>query len=187
MKRATAFMAIRIAVLSLTLSLCAAPMLAVHAVESAAVRSREVAKHLREAWKLSSREQWSREMLGQAEYLAGDFKGAAAALRQLVAAAEKERTKPKEAWQQTLLNSYDRLQDRANADATWQRLLRHYPKPGYWRAVIAVHTAGQPPPPIELGFRRMLDYAKQEAAKRRARLDGLARNAERAAGSPALR
>jgi hypothetical protein len=328
MKRATAFMAIRIAVSSLAFSLCAAPVLAVHAAESAAVRSREVAKHLSDAQKLSSRKQWSgalaalkkakavpeksayadykidefhayvltqqrkyteaaalfeqmasskqasaaarsghlktsaqlyyqagkhqraaavarralaqrrgdaqlQEMLGQAEYLAGDFKAAAATMRQLVAVAEKERTKPKEAWLQTLLNSYDRLQDRANANAAWQMLLRHYPKPDYWRAVIAVHTAGQQPRPVELGyqrlmfdlgmltdpadfetlalgsidagapgeavrvlqsglqekiltgqdearFRRMLDYAKQEAAKRRARLDELTRNAVRA-------
>jgi len=96
------------------------------------------------------------ELLGQAEYLAGDFKKAAQTLRQLLAVSEKERATPKEGWLQMLLNSYDRLQDRSSANAVWERLLRHYPKPEYWRAVLSVRTSGRQPPAIELGYQRLM-------------------------------
>jgi tetratricopeptide (TPR) repeat protein len=173
------------------------------------------------------------ETLSQAEYLGGDYKSAAVTLQQLVAGAEKHGAKPKESWLQMLLSSYDRLQDRAHANGVWEMLLRHYPKPDYWQAVLSERTAGRQPPAIELGyqrlmfdlgmlkkpgdfenlslgaidagapgeavqvleaglqqkiltgpteprFRRMLDYAKQAAAKQYAQLADLTRNAEHA-------
>jgi tetratricopeptide (TPR) repeat protein len=173
------------------------------------------------------------ELLAQAEYLTGNFKSAADTLLELIALSEKGGSKPKEGWLQTLLSSYDRLQDRSAANATWEKLLREYPKPEYWQAVLSARTAGRQPRPVELGyqrlmfdlgmlanpvdfedlamgaidlgapgeavrvlqqglqqkifaghderrFRRMLDYAKQETAKRSAQLSELTRNAQRA-------
>ena len=173
------------------------------------------------------------ELLGQAEYLAGNFKNAADTLRERIAVSEKEGTRPKESWLQTLLSSYDRLQDRSGANATWEMLLRQYPKPEYWKAVLSVRTAGRQPRAVELGyqrlmfdlgmltspadfedlamgaidlgapgeavrvlqqglqrkifaghheqrFRRMLDFARKETARRSAQLNELTRNAQRA-------
>jgi tetratricopeptide (TPR) repeat protein len=96
------------------------------------------------------------ELLGQSEYLSGNFKNAADTLQQLLTVSDKERTKPKESWLQMLLNAYDRLQDRPNASAIWEELLRHYPKPEYWRAVLSVRTAGRQLPAIELGYQRLM-------------------------------
>lgn len=173
------------------------------------------------------------EILGQAEYLAGDCKNATTTLRRLVTTAEKERKPPKETWLQTLLSCYDKQQDAANMDATWTLLLRHHPKPDYWRAVLATRFGGKYPPAVELGYRklmfdlgmlkrasdyedlalgaidggapgeavrllqtgleqkvftgtsearfqRMLTLAKAESTKRRAQLDELKRNAQKA-------
>jgi hypothetical protein len=96
------------------------------------------------------------EILGQAEYLAGDYKNATATLKRLVATAEKEGKPPKETWLQTLLSSYDRQQDLANMDATWTLLLRYHPKPDYWRAVLATRFGGKYPPAVELGYRKLM-------------------------------
>jgi hypothetical protein len=81
------------------------------------------------------------ELAGQARYLAGDFRGAAARIGQLVAAAERKGSHPPEASLQLLLNSYYKLNDRPQIAQTWQTLLRHYPKPEYWRNVLALQSA----------------------------------------------
>ena len=42
---------------------------------------------------------------------------------------------------QILLNSYYRLNDRQQMAQTWEMLLRHYPKPEYWRNVLQLRSA----------------------------------------------
>ena len=81
------------------------------------------------------------ELAGQAKYLAGDFRGAAARISQLVAATERKGARPQEASLQLLLNSYYELKDRQQIAQTWETLLRHYPKPEYWRNVLQLQTA----------------------------------------------
>ena len=81
------------------------------------------------------------ELAGQSKYLAGDFRGAAARIAQLVAATERKGAHPQEASLQLLLNSYYQLNDRPQIAQTWQMLLRHYPKPEYWRNVLQLKTA----------------------------------------------
>jgi tetratricopeptide (TPR) repeat protein len=96
------------------------------------------------------------EILGQAEFLAGDYKNATATLRKLVATAEKERKQPKESWLQTLLSIYDKQQDAANTSTVLTQLLRYYPKPDYWRSVLSTRFGGKYPPAVELGYRRLM-------------------------------
>jgi tetratricopeptide (TPR) repeat protein len=81
------------------------------------------------------------ELAGQSKYLAGDFRGAAARIAQLVAATERKGAQPQEASLQILLNSYYRLNDRQQIAQTWEMLLRHYPKPEYWRNVLQLKSA----------------------------------------------
>jgi hypothetical protein len=81
------------------------------------------------------------ELAGQAKYLAGDFRGAAARIAQLVAATERKGAQPQEATLQILLNSYYQLNDRQQMAQTWEMLLRHYPKPEYWRNVLQLKSA----------------------------------------------
>ena len=81
------------------------------------------------------------ELAGQSRYLAGDFRGAAASIAQLVAATERKGGRPQEASLQILLDSYHRLNDRQQIAQTWEVLLRHYPKPEYWRNVLKLKSA----------------------------------------------
>ena len=81
------------------------------------------------------------QLAGQSKYLAGDFRGAAARIAQLVAATERKGAQPQEATLQILLNSYYRLNDRQQIAQTWEMLLRHYPKPEYWRNVLQLKSA----------------------------------------------
>jgi tetratricopeptide (TPR) repeat protein len=81
------------------------------------------------------------ELAGQSRYLAGDFRGAAARIAQLVAATQRKGGQPQEASLQILLDSYFQLNDRQQIAQTWEMLLRHYPKPEYWRNVLALRSA----------------------------------------------
>jgi tetratricopeptide (TPR) repeat protein len=81
------------------------------------------------------------QLAGQSKYLAGDFRGAAARIAQLVAATERRGAQPQEASLQILLNSYYQLSDRKQIAQTWEMLLRHYPKPEYWRNVLKIKSA----------------------------------------------
>ena len=81
------------------------------------------------------------ELAGQSKYLAGDFRGAAARIAQLVAATQRKGGQPQEASLQILLNSHYQLNDRQQIAQTWEMLLRHYPKPEYWRNVLELRSA----------------------------------------------
>jgi tetratricopeptide (TPR) repeat protein len=81
------------------------------------------------------------ELAGQSKYLAGDFRGAVARIAQLVAATERKGGHPQEASLQILLDSYYRLNDRKQIAQTWEMLLRHHPKPEYWRNVLELRSA----------------------------------------------
>jgi tetratricopeptide (TPR) repeat protein len=81
------------------------------------------------------------QLAGQSRYLAGDFRGAAARIAQLVAATERKGGLPQEASLQLLLNAYYQLSDRKEIAQTWEMLLRHYPKPEYWRNVLELESA----------------------------------------------
>jgi tetratricopeptide (TPR) repeat protein len=80
-------------------------------------------------------------LAGQSKYLAGDFRGAATRIAQLVADTERKGGQPQEASLQLLLNSYYELKDRPQIAQTWETLLRHYPKPEYWRNVLQLKAA----------------------------------------------
>src|SRR6185503_2661559 len=80
------------------------------------------------------------ELAGQSKYLAGDFRGAAARIGQLVAATERKGGQPPEASLQLLLNSYYQLKDQQQNAQNWEMLLRHHPKTEYWRNVLNIKS-----------------------------------------------
>jgi tetratricopeptide (TPR) repeat protein len=92
------------------------------------------------------------ELAGQSRYLAGDFRGAAARIAQLVAATERKGGHPQEASLQILLNSYYQLNDRQQIAQTWEMLLRHYPKPEYWRNVLKLKSAQPHSKPVDFYY-----------------------------------
>jgi hypothetical protein len=96
------------------------------------------------------------ELLGEAKYLAGDFKGAAQATEQLVAALDSTGSKPKEESLQILLNSYYKLQDRERIALSWDRLLRDYPKPQYWENVLALQVGQSHSEAVDLYYRALM-------------------------------
>jgi len=81
------------------------------------------------------------DLAGQSRYLARDFRGAAGRIAQLVAVTERNGGQPQEASLQILLASYYELKDQQQIAKTWDTLLRHYPKPEYWRNVLQLKTA----------------------------------------------
>lgn len=92
------------------------------------------------------------ELAGQANYLAGNYRAAADRIDQLLAAAQRKGAEPKEEWLRIQLNSYYRLNDREHIARAWESLLRHYPKPEYWRTVLDLQNAEARPEKVELYY-----------------------------------
>jgi len=92
------------------------------------------------------------QLAGQAQYLAGDYRGAIESIGKLVAAAERAGDKPQEESLQILLNSHYRLSDREQIARTWETLLRHYPQPDYWRNVLDLKQAQPHDEQVELYY-----------------------------------
>jgi tetratricopeptide (TPR) repeat protein len=109
-----------------------------------------------QALKLDPKDPQLLELLGQAQYLAKDYRAAASTLKQLVNNAESNRRQPGEEWLQLLLASYDQLHDNEQVAATWELLLEHYPKPEYWRTVLKLKAQRASSDMLESGYRRLM-------------------------------
>ena len=96
------------------------------------------------------------ELAGQSRYMAGDFKGAAAALEPLLSRTREQEKAPDEDWLQVLLNAYYKLGDEQKIASTWEALLRYHPKQEYWRNVLARRTAQEHSEQLQLGYRRLM-------------------------------
>ena len=96
------------------------------------------------------------ELAGQSRYMAGDFKGAAAALERLLSRTREQEKAPDEDWLQVLLNAYYKLGDEQKIASTWETLLRYHPKQEYWRNVLARRTAQEHSEQLQLGYRRLM-------------------------------
>jgi Tfp pilus assembly protein PilF len=96
------------------------------------------------------------ELSGESRYLAGDYEGAARTMQQLVKATERSGGTPREKWLKIILDSYYKLDDRDQAAAAWDALLRHYPKQEYWEAVLDQKLAQVDSDTLEFGYRRLM-------------------------------
>lgn len=96
------------------------------------------------------------EILGQAQYLGQNYQAASSTLRKLVDTTEKINKQPDEEWLQMLLASYDRLNDEKQVAATWEALLKHFPKPDYWQTVLRLKASRASSDALESGYRRLM-------------------------------
>jgi len=75
-------------------------------------------------------------LIGQAYYIKGDFKGAAAFLENFVAADVKKGKTPKEQTLQLIMSSCAKLNDAACTTNALERLVSYYPKTEYWQNLL---------------------------------------------------
>lgn len=78
-----------------------------------------------------------RHLMVQAQYLSGDYAGAAKALAANVQASEKAGGKPSEDQLKLLLNTAAKLNDTDRYVYTVEKLLTYYPKRAYWSDVLS--------------------------------------------------
>jgi Tfp pilus assembly protein PilF len=96
------------------------------------------------------------ELSGQAKYLAGDYAHAAQTMQQLVSAVQKQGKQPSEAWLQIILSSYYKTGDDRKIADTWKALVRYYPKPSYWKNVLALRADKQGSKALQNEYRRLM-------------------------------
>jgi tetratricopeptide (TPR) repeat protein len=97
--------------------------------------------------------------LGQAQYLAKDFKGAGQTMSQLIAATEKSGQPPREVWLQIQMSSVYSL-DPNNKEAladSLHKLVRYYPKPEHWDNLLQIASRKDMPDRVKLGMYRLMN------------------------------
>jgi tetratricopeptide (TPR) repeat protein len=96
--------------------------------------------------------------LGQAQYLAKDFKGANQTMSQLISATEKSGQTPKEVWLQIQMSSVYSL-DSNNKEAladSLHKLVRYYPKPEHWDNLLQIASRKDMPDKVKLAMYRLM-------------------------------
>jgi tetratricopeptide (TPR) repeat protein len=78
----------------------------------------------------------TRVLVGQAYYLQKDYKNAIAVIEGLTRDAEKAGKPVQENWLQLVRSSYTNLGNAEGANRTLEQLVRLYPKPEYWDALL---------------------------------------------------
>jgi tetratricopeptide (TPR) repeat protein len=71
-------------------------------------------------------------LVGKAQYLSQDYKGTIETFEALIASTEAANKVPEELWFQLINSSASPLNDQPKVLATYERLVRYYPKPEYW-------------------------------------------------------
>ena len=77
-----------------------------------------------------------RTLVAQSYYIKGDYKGAAAFMKQDIENEIKSGQKPKEQSLQLLQSSCVKLNDDACVSQQFERLVTYYPKPEYWQNLV---------------------------------------------------
>jgi tetratricopeptide (TPR) repeat protein len=86
------------------------------------------------------------ELLGNSYYLTQDYKGTLEVMQGLSALAEKLGEMPKESWLGLTLSANSYLQDTQGVIASYEKLLRYYPKRDYWQRYLSQITRGERSP-----------------------------------------
>ncbi len=93
-------------------------------------------------------------VLGQSYYLQNDCKNAASVMNGLVTRVEKAGSKPDEDWLRLVQDCQNKLGDKAGAQETVKRLVRHYNKPDDWSTLLNAST-GRHSDSVSLGYFRL--------------------------------
>ena len=95
-------------------------------------------------------------LLGQANYLLEDYKGAASVMSGVVAHAEKNGQAPKENYIQIVLSSQYKLDNKEGTADALKKMVRYYPKPEYWENLTDIYRRKQNSDRVTLGFYRLM-------------------------------
>ncbi|HEY6645204.1 MAG TPA: tetratricopeptide repeat protein [Povalibacter sp.] len=95
-------------------------------------------------------------LLGQANYLLEDYKGAATVMSGVVANAEKAGQVPKENYIQIVLSSQFKLDNKDGVAEALKKMVRYHPKPEYWDQLTDVYRRKQNGDRVTLGYYRLM-------------------------------
>ncbi|MBB6094388.1 tetratricopeptide (TPR) repeat protein [Povalibacter uvarum] len=95
-------------------------------------------------------------LLGQANYLLEDYKGAASVMSGVVTNAEKAGQTPKENYIQIVLSSQFKLDNKDGVAEALKKMVRYYPKPEYWDNLTDIYRRKQNSDRVTLGFYRLM-------------------------------
>lgn len=100
-------------------------------------------------------------VLGQLQYQSGQYKAAIDTMNGVITATEKAGQAPKEAYLQIVYASnYKQLENPARPDkstvAILEKLLRYYPKPTYWEALLVAMAQQQSPDAVRFQLDRLM-------------------------------
>ena len=95
-------------------------------------------------------------LLGQANYLLEDYKGAASVMSGVVNQAEKSGQVPKENYIQIVLSSQFKLDNKDGVADALEKMVRYYPKPEYWENLVDIYRRKQNSDRVTLGFYRLM-------------------------------
>jgi len=95
-------------------------------------------------------------LLGQANYLLEDYKGAASVMSGVVNNAEKNGQVPKENYIQIVLSSQYKLDNKEGTADALKKMVRYYPKPEYWENLTDIYRRKQNSDRVTLGFYRLM-------------------------------
>jgi tetratricopeptide (TPR) repeat protein len=115
----------------------------------------KAAKYAKQLYDKNPNQQDVALVLGQAYYLNGDCKNAAATMGSLVTSAERAGQTPKEDWLRLVQDCQNKLGNKDGADDTLRKLVRHFNKPDDWNALL-VNSRGRHSDSVSLGYFRLM-------------------------------
>lgn len=105
-------------------------------------------------------------LVAQGYYLQNDYQNAISSMNPVISSVEKAGQAPKENWLQIVLSSYHKMNDDNGVADTMQRIVRHYPTPQNWEALLMAVRQKEQPDRSKLNvYRLMLDVGALKEAR----------------------
>jgi tetratricopeptide (TPR) repeat protein len=118
----------------------------------------KAAKYAKQLYDKNPNQQDVALVLGQSYYLTNDCKNAVTTMNALVTRTEKAGGKPDEDWLRLVQDCQNKLGDKAGAEETVKRLVRHFNKPDDWNALLT-NLRGHHSDRVNLGYFRLMREA----------------------------
>jgi len=115
----------------------------------------KAAKYAKQLYDKNPNQQDVALVLGQSYYLTNDCKNAVTTMNALVTRTEKAGGKPDEDWLRLVQDCQNKLGDKAGAEETVKRLVRHYNKPDDWNTLLTA-SRGHHSDRVNLGYFRLM-------------------------------
>jgi tetratricopeptide (TPR) repeat protein len=115
----------------------------------------KAAKYAKQLYDKNPNQQDVALVLGQSYYLSNDCKNAAATMNALVTRTERAGQKPDEDWLRLVQDCQNKLGDKAGAQETVKKLVRHFNKPDDWNTLLTA-SRGRHSDRVNLGYFRLM-------------------------------